>query len=164
MLWDHAAKSQKPVLILNKHKSAVKAIDWCPWRSNILATGGGNRDCTLKIWNIYNGVLLKNYDLKSQITGILWSDKDKEILTSSGKNHGLLTVFKFPTMFQVGSIKVHDERILNMNTSANGEIVVSLSADQSLKFWDLFKIETEKNYFLTSPISTRHIKQSEMIR
>jgi WD40 repeat protein len=24
------------------HKGAVKALDWCPWKSGMLATGGGN--------------------------------------------------------------------------------------------------------------------------
>lgn len=27
---------------LKGHKGAVKALDWCPWKSGILATGGGN--------------------------------------------------------------------------------------------------------------------------
>ena len=27
---------------LKGHNGAVKALDWCPWRNGILATGGGN--------------------------------------------------------------------------------------------------------------------------
>jgi len=27
---------------LKGHKGAVKALDWCPWKNGILATGGGS--------------------------------------------------------------------------------------------------------------------------
>ena len=164
LLWDMLAQSQKPVLIMNEHKSAVKAIDWCPWQSNIVATGGGVKDRTLKIWNMYNGALLKNYEYDSQITGILWSDKDREILTSYGDDQGYFSVLKYPSMIEVGKILAHSGRILNINASPDGKTVVSLSADQTLRFWELFKLEAEKDDFGRSPISTRLKTQSLIIR
>lgn len=44
-------RNSTPFSILKGHQGAVKAISWCPWKSNILATGGGKNDRTLKIWN-----------------------------------------------------------------------------------------------------------------
>jgi len=34
------------------HKAAVKALAWCPWQRNLLATGGGTNDQTMRFWNI----------------------------------------------------------------------------------------------------------------
>lgn len=47
-IWD--IRNDNPMLSIKGHKGAIKAISWCPWRSNVLATGGGNNDQTIKIW------------------------------------------------------------------------------------------------------------------
>lgn len=33
------------------HSSAVKAISWCPYKSNILVSGGGVKDKKIVVWN-----------------------------------------------------------------------------------------------------------------
>jgi hypothetical protein len=33
------------------HSGAVKALQWCPWRANLLATGGGTNDHKTILWN-----------------------------------------------------------------------------------------------------------------
>ncbi len=48
-IWD--IRHHTPLSTLNGHKGAVKAISWCPWKSNTLATGGGKNDKTIKIWS-----------------------------------------------------------------------------------------------------------------
>ena len=50
MIWDIA--SAKMRYQLNGHKAAVKALAWCPWQRNLLATGGGTSDQTMRFWNI----------------------------------------------------------------------------------------------------------------
>lgn len=47
-IWD--IRNDNPMLSIKGHKGAIKAMSWCPWRSNVLATGGGNNDQTIKIW------------------------------------------------------------------------------------------------------------------
>ena len=42
----------KPRYQLQGHKAAVKALAWCPWQRNLLATGGGSTDKTMRFWNI----------------------------------------------------------------------------------------------------------------
>lgn len=45
-IWSAEAGSistgMSPVHVLNQHQAAVRALAWCPWQSNILATGGGS--------------------------------------------------------------------------------------------------------------------------
>ncbi|ONK56089.1 uncharacterized protein A4U43_C10F4020 [Asparagus officinalis] len=33
------------------HTSAIKALAWCPFQSNLLASGGGDNDRCIKFWN-----------------------------------------------------------------------------------------------------------------
>lgn len=50
-VWD-ARNLSEPKMSKNNHRAAVKAIAWCPWQSNMLATGGGTSDKvrTLSDW------------------------------------------------------------------------------------------------------------------
>lgn len=48
LLWD--IRTGSAFSTLKGHKGAIKAISWCPWKSNTLATGGGRNDKTIKIW------------------------------------------------------------------------------------------------------------------
>ncbi|CAG2102375.1 unnamed protein product, partial [Medioppia subpectinata] len=51
---------------LKGHSSAVKAMDWCSWKSNTLCTGGGSKDKTIKFWDIFNQTPLKTIETASQ--------------------------------------------------------------------------------------------------
>jgi cell division cycle protein 20 (cofactor of APC complex) len=42
-VWDPRNPSA-PRMTKNNHRAAVKAIAWCPWQPNMLATGGGTSD------------------------------------------------------------------------------------------------------------------------
>ena len=145
-IWDLACSSnlnKQPLYVFNSHKAAVKAIDWCPWQNNLLATGGGINDCSIKIWNTYNGLQVKSVTCSSQVTGAIWSDKNFELLSSHGD--GNLSIWNYPNLNEVGTLKGHDERILSIVISpVNREIVASLSADQTLRVWECFKADDAK--------------------
>lgn len=57
----------------NQHHAAVRALAWCPWQPNVLATGGGTADRCIKFWNVNNGTLIDSIDSKSQVCSLLWS-------------------------------------------------------------------------------------------
>lgn len=52
-IWD--TDNHKLRLKYDGHKGAVKALGWCPWKSGVLASGGGSGDRTIKIWSIKDG-------------------------------------------------------------------------------------------------------------
>ncbi len=131
---------RQPFKVLKEHRAAVKAIDWCPWQNNILATGGGRADGSIKIWNIYNETQqIKSVETNSQISGLLWSNKNRELLSSHGHSHNNLMLWKYPSMEKLGELNGHTNRVLGMAMSADGETVASLAADQTIRFWDCFK-------------------------
>lgn len=56
-----------PVHRLTAHAAAVKALAWCPFQSNLLASGGGTADRCIKFWNTHTGALLNSIDTHSQV-------------------------------------------------------------------------------------------------
>lgn len=52
---------------VNAHQAAVKALAWCPFQSNLLATGGGTADRCIKFWNTHTGACLSSIDTGSQV-------------------------------------------------------------------------------------------------
>ena len=47
-------------------QAAVKALAWCPFQSNLLASGGGTADRCIKFWNTHTGALQNSIDTHSQ--------------------------------------------------------------------------------------------------
>lgn len=126
------------------HLSAVKAISWCPWKPHLIATGGGTTDRMIRIWNSTNGNCLYNIDTKSQISGIEWNEEYQEIVSAHGYQNNAINIWKFPTLTKVAELRGHQHRVLGMCMSPDKSTVVSLSADETLRFWECFPVDTQK--------------------
>jgi cell division cycle protein 20 (cofactor of APC complex) len=151
---------QRPLCVLSEHTAAVKAIAWCPWQSNILATGGGTADGKIHIWNIYNGSVVQSQDARSQISCLLWSKQYKELVSSHGFQQNQLTIWKYPEMSKVCDLTGHTNRILMMSMSPDEETIASVSADETLRLWKCFpaderaKKSKETPYFDNKSLQT----------
>jgi cell division cycle protein 20 (cofactor of APC complex) len=73
-IWDAAAGAggsiHGPSPYLHRfddHQAAVKALAWCPFQSNLLASGGGTADRCIKFWNTHTGACVNSIDTKSQV-------------------------------------------------------------------------------------------------
>jgi cell division cycle protein 20 (cofactor of APC complex) len=151
----------KPLYAITDHTSAVKAIDWCPWQNNVLATGGGTNDCQIKTWNIYNGTAYETIKTSSQITGLLWSANHKELLSSHGLPDNKLFIWKYPKLEKLAELNGHTGRILSIALSPNQEKVASLAGDATIRFWECFKGE-KKQPVDSTPVSV--LRQRQNIR
>ena len=85
-LWE-ARISRTPRLSIERHCAAVKALAWCPFLHNVLASGGGTADRKICLWNTGNGTCLNEVDTKSQVCAIQWSVHDREFVSSHGFTH-----------------------------------------------------------------------------
>mmetsp|Transcript_22292 Transcript_22292/g.33825 ORF Transcript_22292/g.33825 Transcript_22292/m.33825 type:complete len:633 (+) Transcript_22292:75-1973(+) len=130
----------QPRLLLTQHKAAVKALDWCPFNRGLLASGGGSADRTIKFWNTSsnNGTLTNSIDTGSQVCSLVWSKHQRELCSSHGFSENQLILWKYPSMTKVQEFKSHTARVLNMEISPDGRSVVSVGADETLRFWDIF--------------------------
>ncbi|CAM0140020.1 WD repeat-containing protein slp1 [Umbelopsis sp. WA50703] len=136
-IWD--ARSTKPKFTKASHNAAVKAMAWCPWNLNLLATGGGTSDKHVHFWNTTTTARLHSIFTGSQVSSIIWSTQYKELVTSHGLPNNQLSVWEYPTLKKVADIPAHDSRILHMAASPDGQLIASAAADENLKFWRIFE-------------------------
>jgi len=136
-IWAHG-EDATPLHTLTHHQAAVKAVAWCPWQPNILASGGGTADRHIRFWNANTGSCLNNVDTNSQVCGLLWSKEYKELVSGHGFSQYQLTIWKYPAMTRVTELTGHTARVLQMTMSPDGQYVASAAADETLRLWKCF--------------------------
>lgn len=134
----------QPLYSMNQHQAAVKALAWCPWQNNILASGGGTADRMIKFWNCNTGACLNSIDTKSQVCSLLWSSTYKEIISGHGYAQNQLTIWKYPGMTKVAELTGHSSRVLHLAMSPDGTTVLSAGADETLRLWKCFLPDPHK--------------------
>ncbi|CAD6259769.1 unnamed protein product [Miscanthus lutarioriparius] len=123
---------------LQGHLSAVKALAWCPFQSNLLASGGGEGDRCIKFWNTHTGACLNSVDTGSQVCALLWNKNERELLSSHGFTQNQLILWKYPSMIKLAELNGHTSRVLFMAQSPDGCNVASAAADETLRIWNMF--------------------------
>ncbi|KAG0381178.1 ubiquitin-protein transferase activating protein [Mortierella sp. AD032] len=137
-IWD--ARSTVPKYTKTNHTAAVKAMAWCPWQLNLLASGGGTYDKQIHFWNSTTGARVNTLNAGSQVTSIIWSKEYKEFMSSHGYPNNNLSVYSYPSMNKVVDIPAaHDSRVLHSAVSPDGQTVATVANDENLKFWKLFE-------------------------
>eukprot|EP01114_Cavostelium_apophysatum_P007735 TRINITY_DN19909_c0_g1_i1.p1 TRINITY_DN19909_c0_g1~~TRINITY_DN19909_c0_g1_i1.p1 ORF type:complete len:424 (+),score=90.82 TRINITY_DN19909_c0_g1_i1:78-1274(+) len=163
-IWN--ATESTPKLSLAEHTSAVKALAWCPWQKDLLASGGGSSDRCIKFWNTTTGACLNSIDTQSQVSSLVWSKDSatKEIVSSHGFSNNQMCVWKYPSLAKVAELGGHSSRILSMAQSPDGSVIASAGADEALRFWKVFDVQAKvatkaKAEVASSMASTvRHIR------
>ncbi|KAI4330802.1 hypothetical protein MLD38_029051 [Melastoma candidum] len=141
-IWDRSLSSSSApsqwLHRLEEHTAAVKALSWCPFQGNLLASGGGGSDRCIKFWNTHTGACLNSVDTASQVCSLLWSKKERELLSSHGFSQNQLTLWKYPSMVKMAELTGHTSRVLFMAQSPDGCTVASAAGDETLRFWNVF--------------------------
>ena len=127
----------KPYVVNNYHMAAVKAMAWCPWQRHILATGGGTKDKTIKVFNCDSNKIIKNVETGSQVCSLLWNKKEREIISSHGFNKNQITIWNYQKMKKVCELKGHMSRVLYLTMSPDENYICSGSGDETLRFWKI---------------------------
>jgi cell division cycle protein 20 (cofactor of APC complex) len=109
-IWDVNQTSAK--FTFTDHQAAVKALAWCPWQRDLLATGGGTADRCIRFWNTSTGACLNSVDTGSQVSSLLWSKNSstKEIVSAHGFSQNQLVVWKYPSLVRVAELRGHEQR------------------------------------------------------
>lgn len=141
-IWDRSmTSSSSPTQWLHRleeHTAAVKALAWCPFQGNLLASGGGSSDRCIKFWNTHTGACLNSVDTGSQVCSLLWNKNERELLSSHGFAQNQLTLWKYPSMVKMAELTGHTSRVLFMTQSPDGCTVASAAGDETLRFWNVF--------------------------
>lgn len=123
-IWD-ARSLGAPKFQKTNHRAAVKALSWCPWQPNLLATGGGSYDRHIHFWNTTTGARTNSIDTGSQVTSLRWSNHYKEIVSSSGFPDNSLSIWSYPTLVRNVEIPAHETRVLHSCLSPDGQMLAT---------------------------------------
>lgn len=146
-LWNLHHSS--PLSNLSGHSAAVKALAWSPLNSNLLATGGGVADRSIKVWDCVDAKCLRSTDTGSQVCNLLFSGDGEELVSGHGYVSNALSLWVSSSLTRAGTIAGHCSRVLHLAASPDGESVVTGAGDETLKFWRLFaKAKGEKSEVL----------------
>jgi cell division cycle 20, cofactor of APC complex len=149
-IWD--ARSSIPKFTKSNHRAAVKAIAWCPWQTNLLATGGGSSDKAIHFWNGTTGARLNSIDSGSQVTSLKWSTAYKEIVSCHGYPDNHISVWHYPSLVKQVDIPAHESRVLHSTLSPDGQVLATAASDENLKFWRVFEQSVEKKRSRTTDL------------
>jgi len=103
-----------------RNTTAVRALDWCPFQRNLLASGGGNGDQCIKLRNTQTGARLNSVETGSQVCALLWNKNEYELFSSHGFSENPLILWKYPSMAKMEELNGHPSRVLHMTQSPNG--------------------------------------------
>ena len=142
-IWN--AMSSRPVLRLNEHAAAVKAIAWSPHQHGLLASGGGTADRCIRFWNTLTGTALNHVDTGSQVCNLAWSKNVNEIVSTHGYSLNQVIVWKYPSMQKLATLTGHTYRVLYLAVSPDGETIVTGAGDETLRFWNVFPSSKTKS-------------------
>ena len=123
-IWD-ARSLGAPKFQKTNHRAAVKALSWCPWQPNLLATGGGSYDRHIHFWNTTTGARTNSIDTGSQVTSLRWSNHYREIVSSSGFPDNSLSIWSYPTLVRNVEIPAHETRVLHSCLSPDGQMLAT---------------------------------------
>jgi len=138
-------RQQKDFARFSSHSAAVKALAWSPHQTNILATGGGTSDKTIRFWNLHNSQEIDCVDSGSQVCNLMYSKNVNELVSTHGYSLNQVNVWKCPQMERIAGLTGHSMRVLYLAGSPCGENIVTGAGDETLMFWNVFPPVEKKN-------------------
>ncbi|KAL5498820.1 hypothetical protein ACEPAH_2175 [Sanghuangporus vaninii] len=139
---------------MRRHVSTVKAFAWCPWEPDMLASGGGTKDGTIRFWDVVRGRPKRTViNTHSQITSLHFSQSCREIVSTHGyafapvitdtvlpapRKHSIL-VHNYPRGDVVGRLfDAPHGRITHSCLSPDGTKIVTCGSDDSIRIYKVF--------------------------
>jgi cell division cycle 20-like protein 1 (cofactor of APC complex) len=119
------------------HQGPVRAINWSPFRRGHFASGGASSDKMLKTWNLNSLEMVDEVFTGAQICDLVYSKQHKEILVGLGGDINSIDLFNIGNMEKVGRLEGHDMRVLNLDLSPDGLEMISISPDETMRFWEM---------------------------
>lgn len=132
------ARKTSPVMSKTTHIAAVKAISWCPWNLNHIASGGGLKDHKITIWNIATRGAISSVDTGSPVLSLVWGPAFKELVSTHGDPNNSFCIWEAPELCKVKELPAHDYRVLQSAISPDGLTYCTVAADSLLKLWAPF--------------------------
>jgi cell division cycle 20-like protein 1 (cofactor of APC complex) len=138
--------STKPLMTLN-HRAGVKALCWATNHRDILITGGGLADRTIKSWNIGREKLMFSRDIEGQVCALAFSKLTNDVISARGSADNDIEVWRSNGFKKVGTLSGHSERPLYLAWSPKGDVLLSVSSDETMRFWQVYQTQTRAKHY-----------------
>ncbi|KAF9484167.1 WD40 repeat-like protein [Pholiota conissans] len=88
-IWD-SRNTEKPLTKL-RHKGTTRALSWCPWKPDLLATGSYAPEGKIRIWSTTSlsshiPEPLHTISVNNSVLSLQWSPHCKELLSTHGRS------------------------------------------------------------------------------
>ena len=135
-IWD-IRQNAEPTRTMSDHQAAVKGLQFHPAISNLLASGGGSQDRTVKVWNTLNGKEYASIDVGGQVSSLMWSNTNTKCLMATHDQSLSLFRFSKPAhdLTRVDLISPHNRRVLTAAQAPNCKTIATLGADDKIRFF-----------------------------
>ncbi|XP_075889516.1 cell division cycle protein 20 homolog B-like [Nelusetta ayraudi] len=141
-IWDGGitgfARSRQPLATMEQ-PTAVKAMGWCPWQRNVIATGGGWKDGQLRIWDAESGTCVTAAGTSSQVCSLRWAERKRSLVTGHGlpRHHIARWSWDSTSLVPTHQLTGHSQRVLHLALNQENTEIFSAAADQQLRTWGL---------------------------
>lgn len=139
LVWDPAVPA-KPLMTCG-HKAGVKALCWSHTQRDILVTGGGMADRFIKSWNIAREKLMFSRDTEGQVCALVSSKLTHDVISARGAPDNEIEVWRANGFKKVGNLSGHTERPLYLAWSPAGDVLLSVSSDETMRFWQVYRTQ-----------------------
>ncbi|KAI0031787.1 WD40-repeat-containing domain protein [Vararia minispora EC-137] len=150
-----------------KHDGAVKALAWCPWKTELFATAGTFPDDTIRLWSTsaFASALcpepVREIETGTNVYSLLWSPHCRELLSTHGLAWGRhppraapqpqdatdrcaplensIAVHAYPTGRRVVSVVAHTGVVSQSCLSPDGTSVFTIChREEAMKMWKVW--------------------------
>jgi cell division cycle 20-like protein 1 (cofactor of APC complex) len=150
MVFD--TRKEQTSIFKETHEGPVRALGWSTHKKGQFASGGGSTDMMLKKWDLQRNKLLDQVHVGAQICDLQWSELEKEIVVSLGGDSNSVDFYTSKDLQKVGKLKGHTMRVLNVDFSPDGTQLVSVSPDETMRFWEVNEVVRQRSKTQATPV------------
>ncbi|OHT11215.1 WD repeat protein [Tritrichomonas foetus] len=136
-IWD-LRNLDEPIIDYQEHSAAIRALAFSPTADNIIATGGGTSDKTIKMWDINTGETIYSIDTGSQVCNLFWNEDYNEIFSTHGFSQNHLALWRGSDLSPVAQFYEHKQRVLFMANSPDNSKVATAAPNDGVQIWQMF--------------------------
>ena len=150
LVYDH--RKEEEFIFKGTHEGPIRGIAWSSHKKGEFVSGGGSTDMMVKKWNVNRKKMIDQVHVGAQVCDLKYSELEKEIVVSLGGESNSIDFFTSKHLQKVGKLTGHTKRVLNFEFSPDGTQLVSVSPDETMRFWEVNKIVRQRSKTESTPL------------
>lgn len=156
-IWD--LRSNRIPAVQHRNAAEVKSLAWCPWKRNLLASGSGYIDGTIRMW--HGDHLSDVIATFSDVNGIGWNSSRQELVSIHGMPTPCIALWNCNNLKKVKDNRLRQDAttMLSMTQSPDQTTVAVISENETIQFFKIAPIRKEPSLAASdSFLSSIHIR------